>query len=198
MNLALDQFELPIRISQDRPVTDEELLRLSAENEPMRFERDANGELIVMSPTGTGGGRIESRVYLALGNWAVADGRGEAYGPTTGFKLPDNSVRAADAAWMSTQRWNALDAEELKRFARACPEFVIEIRSESDRLAPLQEKMQMWIDNGAEVAWLIDPIDKAVTIYRPGDEPEHHVYPTSVQGTGPIAGFELVMARIWA
>jgi Uma2 family endonuclease len=197
MNLALDQFELPIRISQDRPVTDEELLRLSAENEPMRFERDANGELIVMSPTGTGGGRIESRVYLALGNWAVADGRGEAYGPTTGFKLPDNSVRAADAAWMSSLRWDALDAEELKRFARACPEFVIEIRSESDRLAPLQEKMQMWIDNGAEVAWLIDPIDKAVTIYRPGDEPEHLAHPTSVQGTGPIAGFELVMARIW-
>jgi Uma2 family endonuclease len=163
----------------------------------MRFERDANGELIVMSPTGTGGGRIESRVYLALGNWAVADGRGEAYGPTTGFKLPDNSVRAADAAWMSSLRWDALDAEELKRFARACPEFVIEIRSESDRLAPLQEKMQMWIDNGAEVAWLIDPIEKAVTIYRPGDEPEHLAHPTSVQGTGPIARFELVMARIW-
>jgi len=197
MNLALDQFEMPIRISQGRPVTDEELMRLSAENEPMRFERDANGELIVMSPTGTGGGRIESRVYLALGNWAVADGRGEAYGPTTGFKLPDNSVRAADAAWMSSRRWNALDVEELKRFARACPEFVIEIRSESDRLAQLQEKMQLWIDSGAEVAWLIDPIEKSVTIYRPGDEPEHLAQPTSVQGTGPIAGFELVMARIW-
>ena len=197
MNLALDQFELPIRISQDRPVTDEELLRLSAENELMRFERDANGEVIVMTPTGTGGGRIESRVNLALGNWAVADGRGEAYGPSTGFKLPDSSVRAADAAWMSSSKWDTLDAEELKRFARACPEFVIEVRSESDRLVPLQAKMQMWIENGAEVAWLIDPIEKSVTIYRPGTDPEHHAHLTSVQGTGPIAGFELVMARIW-
>jgi Uma2 family endonuclease len=197
MNLALTQFELPIRISQDLPVTDEELMRLSAENEPMRFERDASGVIIVMSPTGTGGGRVESRVYLELGIWAREDGRGEAAGSTTGFKLIDSSVRAADAAWMSLPRWNALDAEELKRFARACPEFVIEVRSESDRLAPLQAKMQIWIDNGAEVAWLIDPIEKSVTIYRPGDEPEHFAHPTSVQGTGPIAGFELVMSRIW-
>ncbi len=197
MNLALNQFELPIRISQDRPVTDEELLRLSAENEPMRFERDANGEVIVMSPTGTGGGRIETRIIVELGNWARTDGRGEAFGSSTGFKLPDSSVRAADAAWMSSKKWNALDAEELKRFARACPEFVIEIRSESDRLAPLQAKMQMWIDNGVEVAWLIDPQEKAVTIYRPNHQPEHLAHPTSVQGTGPIVGFELVMSRIW-
>jgi len=197
MNLALDQFELPIRISQERPVTDEELMRLSAENEPIRFERDASGEIIVMSPTGTGGGRIESRVYLELGIWARGDGRGEAYGSTTGFKLPDTSIRAADAAWMSSQKWNALDAEELKRFARTCPEFVIEVRSETDRLRLLQKKMEMWIANGTQVAWLIDPIEKAVTIYRPGDEPEHLAHPTSVQGTGPIAGFELVTSRIW-
>ncbi len=197
MNFAFNEVELPIRISLDRPITDDELLRLSAENDSLRLERDANGELIVMSPTGTGGGRIETRVIMELGNWARADGRGEAFGSSTGFKLPDSSVRAADAAWMSSSRWNALDAEELKRFARACPEFVIEIRSESDRLAPLQAKMQMWIDNGAEVAWLIDPIEKSVTIYRTGDEPEHLAHPTSVQGTGPIAGFELVMDRVW-
>jgi Uma2 family endonuclease len=98
---------------------------------------------------------------------------------------------------MSSRRWDALDAEELKRYARACPEFVIEARSETDGLAPLEAKMQMWIANGAEVAWLIDPIEKTVTIYRPGDEAEHLAHPTSVQGTGPVAGFELVMARIW-
>jgi Uma2 family endonuclease len=136
-------------------------------------------------------------VYLELGNWALADGRGEALGPTTGFKLPDNSVRAADAAWMSSRRWNALDAEELKRFARTCPEFVIEVRSESDRLIPLQEKMGIWIANGAELGWLIDPSRKIVEIYRPREQPEIHENPTSVQGDGPIAGFELVMDRIW-
>ena len=125
MNLALSETDLPVRLALERPLTDEEFMRFCAANEPMRVEREPNGEIIVMSPTGTGGGRIESRVYLELGNWALADGRGEALGPTTGFKLPDNSVRAADAAWMSSRRWNALDAEELKRFARTCPEFVI-------------------------------------------------------------------------
>jgi Uma2 family endonuclease len=74
---------------------------------------------------------------------------------------------------------------------------VIEVRSETDRLRPLQEKMKMWIANGADVAWLIDPIEKSVTVYRPGDQPEHLAQPTSVQGTGPIASFELVMSRIW-
>ena len=85
-----------------------------------------------------------------------------------------------------------------KRFAPICPEFVIEVRSETDRLADLQAKMEMWTANGAEVAWLIDPLEKAVVIYRPGEQPEVLAQPTSVQGTGPIAGFELVLARIWA
>jgi Uma2 family endonuclease len=197
MNLALAEFGLPIRISRDRPVTDEELMRLSAESRPLRLERDANGELIVMSPTGTGGGRIETRVILELGDWARKDGRGEVFGSNTGVKLPDSSVRAADAAWVSSPRLNALSDAELKGYAAICPEFVIEVRSESDRLSDLQAKMDQWIVNGAEVAWLIDPIEKAVTIYRLGDRPEHLAHPTSVQGTGPIAGFELVMARIW-
>jgi Uma2 family endonuclease len=106
-------------------------------------------------------------------------------------------VRAADAAWVSLHRLNSVIAEERKGYWPVCPEFIIEIRSESDRLPELQAKMEEWIANGAEIAWLIDPIEKAVTIYRPGEEPEHFDHPTSVQGTGPIAGFELVMARIW-
>jgi len=197
MNLALNQFELPIRISQDRPITDEELMRLSAENEMLRLERDANGELIVMSATWTEGAGRESDVGTELAIWARADGRGRYYGSNAGFTLPDTSVRAADAHWVSWARWNALTPEQRRGFARICPEFVIEVRSETDRLRPLQKKMEMWIANGAEAGWLIDPIEKAVTIYRPGEQPEHLAHPTSVQGTGPIAGFELVMSRIW-
>jgi Uma2 family endonuclease len=197
MNLVLNQFELPIRISQDRPVTDEELMRLSAENEPMRFERGANGELVVMSPTGSEGGGIETDVATEVTIWAREDGRGRGFGSNTGFKLPDSSVRAADAAWVSWQSWNAVSREERKGYAPICPEFVIEVRSESDRLSDLRAKMEQWITNGAQVAWLIDPEDKSVTIYRPGGQPEHLAHPTSVQGTDPIAGFELVMSRIW-
>ena len=112
--------------------------------------------------------------------------------------MPDGSVRAPDAAWISTRRLASLSEEQKTGFPPVCPEFVIELRSPSDKLADLQAKMEMWIANGAEVAWLIDPLEKAVSIYRPGEQPEVLAQPTSVQGTGPIAGFELVLARIWA
>ncbi|HWB33492.1 MAG TPA: Uma2 family endonuclease [Acidobacteriaceae bacterium] len=178
-------------------MTDAEFLRFCAANEPMRFERDANGEIIVMSPTGFEGSGIESEVFTELAVWTRADGRGKAFGPTAGFKLRDTSVRAADAAWVSWRQVNSVDPAEAKGFPSICPEFVIEVRSQSDKLAELKAKMEEWIANGAEVAWLIDPIDRVVTVYRPGSEPECHHNPSSVQGTGPIAGFELVLARVW-
>ena len=197
MNLALNQFELPIRISQGRPVTDEELMRLCAENNDLRVEREPNGEILVMTPANSRTSKMNLRIGRLLDEWAEADGRGIATGPDGGYTLPDSSMRVPDAAWVSNQRWHALSDKDQGRFAPLCPNFVIELRSPSDKIADLRAKMAQWIANGAEVAWLIDPIEKAVTIYRPGDQPEHLVHPTSVQGTGPIAGFELVMSRIW-
>jgi Uma2 family endonuclease len=197
MNLALNQFELPIRISQGRPVTDEELMRLCAENNDLRVEREPNGEILVMTPANSRTSKMNLRIGRLLDEWAEADGRGIATGPDGGYTLPDSSMRVPDAAWVSNQRWHALSDKDQGRFAPLCPNFVIELRSPSDKIADLRAKMAQWIANGAEVAWLIDPIEKAVTIYRPGDQPEHLAQPTSVQGTGPIAGFELVMARIW-
>jgi len=197
MSFALTEVELPIRIQRESPMDDDEFMSFCAANEPLRFERDANGEIIVMSPTGTDGSEVEGDVYLELGIWARADGRGRAYPASAGFKLPDTSVRAPDAAWMSYSRRNSLTPAQRKGYGRICPEFVIEVRSETDRLPPLQEKMGIWLENGAELAWLIDPEERAVTIYRPGQEPEHLVDPTSVQGDGPVSGFELVMARVW-
>jgi Uma2 family endonuclease len=149
-----------------------------------------------MSPVGSEGSAKELNVAIELALWARKDARGKAFGSTAGFTMPDTSVRAADAAWVSFVRWNALTGEEQQGYAPICPEFVIEVRSKSDRLPPLQAKMEMWIANGAEVAWLIDPERKVVEIYRPGDSPEVLHEPSSVQGTGPVAGFELVMARV--
>ncbi len=106
-------------------------------------------------------------------------------------------MRAADAAWVDRRRWDALSTKQLKSYTALTPEFVIEVLSESDRLAPLREKMEMWIANGAELAWLIDPERRVVEVYRPGEEPEVHQDPISVQGTGPVRGFELVMGRVW-
>jgi len=197
MNLALADLELPIRIRLDRPMTDEELGRFCSENEPYQVERDANGELIVMSPNWTEGGGLEGEVGRHLGNWAEADGRGKYFGSSSGFTLADTSLRAADAAWVSWDRWHALTPEQRGKVVRICPDFVIEVRSGTDRLPPLREKMEIWIANGAELAWLIDPERKVVEIYRPGEAREIHETPTSVQGTGPVRGFELVMSKIW-
>jgi Uma2 family endonuclease len=197
MNFELAESELPIRIRLERPMTDERLMRFAAEVEPLRVERDANGELIVMSPTGLEGSGWNSEVNADLTVWARQDERGKVFDSNGGFTLPDGSMRIPDAAWLSWRRWNALPRSEQKKFGRVVPEFVIELRSETDRLSVLRTKMQIWMDNGVEVAWLIDPEEKTVTIYRAGQEPEIHEQPTSVQGTGPIAGFELVMSRIW-
>ena len=106
-------------------------------------------------------------------------------------------MRNPDGAWVLASRWGKLSEKDQGRFPPICPDFVIELRSPSDNLKAAKEKMEEWIANGAEVAWLIDPIDRAVAVYRPGTTPEEHVNPSSVQGTGPIAGFELVLQRVW-
>ena len=197
MNLSLSAIEFPVRLRFEQPISDAQLERFSSVNDPLRVERDSNGELIVMSPTGSEGGSTELEVGVELRIWARADGRGKVFGPNAGFTLPDTSVRAADACWVSWPRWNTLSEKQRKGFAPICPEFVIEVRSETDRPTDLRAKMAMWIANGAELAWLIDPQNKAVEIYRPGQAPEFHEDPTSVQGDGPVRGFELVMANIW-
>ena len=197
MNLAFTESQLPIRIRFEQPLSDDALARFSSENDPLRIERDANGELIIMTPVHSDGGLIETRVLFELTLWARADGRGLTFSSNAGFTLPDGSMRAPDASWISLQRWNALTRAQQQSYAPICPEFVIEVRSNSDRLINLEAKMEMWIANGAQLAWLIDPERKAVSIYRPGDSPELLHDPTSVQGTGPVAGFELVLSRIW-
>jgi Uma2 family endonuclease len=198
MNLALSESGLPVRLRFDRPMTDEELMRFCAVNDDLRVEREPNGEILVMTPANIKTSSMNSRINRLLDEWAEADGRGIVSGPDGGYTLPDGSMRAPDAAWVANRRWQALSKEDQGRFAPICPDFVIELRSPSDNLADLQAKMEMWTANGAEVAWLIDPLEKAVTIYRPGEQPEVLAQPTSVQGTGPIAGFELVLGRIWA
>ena len=198
MTLQLAELPLPVRLRPQTPMTDEELLRFCAANDGLRIERDKDGELIVMTPAGGETGDKNSDIIADLKIWTRQDGRGRSFDSNTGFTLPDGSMRAPDAAWIAGSRWNALSKEERSRFAPLCPDFIIELRSPSDALPELQAKMEQWIANGAQLAWLIDPIEQAVSIYRPGQAIEALHQPTSVQGDGVMAGFELVMARIWA
>jgi Uma2 family endonuclease len=197
MNFALAEMPLPIRFRPETPMSDEELMRFCAANDFLRVERDANGEILVMTPAGSKTSRMNSRITRLLDEWAETDGRGITFDSNGGFNLPDGSMRAADAAWVALPRWKALSDADQSRYAPLCPDFVIELRSPSDNLPELKAKMQQWIANGAQLAWLIDPIEQEVSVYRPGESPEVHHHPTSVQGNGVMAGFELVMARIW-
>ncbi len=197
MNLDISQVELPVRLRMVRAMDDEALMRFCATNESVRVEREANGDLLVMSPSGFGSSMINSRINRLLTEWAEADGRGVTTDSNGGYTLPDGSMRAPNGAWVARSKVQRLSAADQARFAPLCPDFVIELRSESDRLPMLQEKMRLWIANGVELAWLIDPQRKVVEVYRSGEEPEVHEQPTLVQGSGPVAGFALVLERIW-
>ena len=179
-------------------MSDEELMRFCAVNDALRVEREPNGELLVMTPAGMKSGMRNGAIIGMLYVWAQDDGRGYAFDSNTGFNLKDGSMRSPDAAWVSAERHDSGLKVEGDQYAPFCPEFVIELRSASDRLADVETKMEQWMANGAELGWLIDPELKRVTIYRAGKEAERLEEPAVVMGDGPVAGFELAMKRIWS
>ena len=142
-------------------------MRFSTANDVLRVERDANGEILVRTPAGGRTGKKNTDVIIDLGIWNRQYDRGIVFESNTGFSLPDGSMLSPDAAWIERRRWDALSDRGQERFVPLCPDFVIELRSPSDSLSELKEKMEQWIANGAQLAWLIDPIEQEVFIYRP-------------------------------
>ncbi len=120
-----------------------------------------------------------------------------SFSPSTGFHLPDGSCLSPDGSWISQQRWETLTPEQQKSYPPLCPDFLIEVRSQSDSRRSVEEKMQLWMENGAKLAWLIDPIACSVTIYREGSAEHTLVRPESVQGDPLIEGFLLRTSRLW-
>jgi Uma2 family endonuclease len=153
-------------------LTDEQLLKLCAANRNLKFERNAKGELIVMALTGGTTGRRNMRLAGQLDAWTLTSKLGEAFDSSTAFHLPNGAVRPPDAAWISNERWQALTSKEQSGFVPLAPDFVVELRSESDRLQSLQDKMQEWMQNGCRMAWLIDPQEEKTYIYRTNAEVE--------------------------
>ncbi|QEE27331.1 Uma2 family endonuclease [Terriglobus albidus] len=196
MQLSLDKVAMPARLTPSKPMTDAELLEFCATNDFYQIEREPNGDLSIMTPSG--GSTSHRNVYIArmLDEWAEKFG-GVAFDSNAGFVLPDGSMRSPDAAWIEGERWWALSEREQEVFAPITPYFVIELRSPSDKLPELEAKMEMWLANGVQLAWLIDPLRKTVVIYRPGREPEEQEGHTSAFGEGLLASFELPLGRIW-
>ncbi len=172
-------------------LTHEQFYELCMANKDVAMERSPEGELIIMSPVGGGSGRKEADYITDLSLWNRQAGLGVVFSSSTVFKLPGGGDRSPDAAWVSQARWDALTLEEQEKFPPLCPEFVIELRSRSDRLRPLQAKMQEYLESGLQLGWLINPQDQNVEIYRSGKDVEVLQTPTTLFGEDVLPGFEL-------
>ena len=170
--------------------------QISSLNPESRLELTAQGDLIVMPPESSWSGHRNAKISQYLGMWADQHG-GYEFGSSAGFILPDGSCRSPDASWISSDRWNALSAEEKSGFARICPDFVVELRSPSDSLPDLEAKLEEYMANGASLGWLIDPLSKTATVYRAGRAPESLVGPQHLSGENVLAGFALNLASIF-
>jgi Uma2 family endonuclease len=178
-------------------MTDDELMVFSEANKPCKVERLASGEILVMTPSGFENNRREAYVVHMLFAWAEEDGRGVAFSSNAGFNLPDGSTLSPDGGWVESSRLSALSVRERERFLPFAPDFLVEILSPSDSLTELDAKMEQWIANGVRLAWRIDPFGGTVAIYVPGQPPVILNRPEIVEGSEPVAGFRLKMARVW-
>jgi Uma2 family endonuclease len=179
-------------------VTQEQFAALSAVNRDMKLERTGQGELIVNPPTGWETGERNRSLTGQLDRWYEEnEDLGKAFDSSTGFILPNGATRSPDASWVSQERWDALNPEQKGTFANICPDFVVELRSSSDRVESLQGKMREYIDNGARLGWLIDPQQRRVEIYRPGFAVELLENPDSLSGEEVLPGFVLNLRRVW-
>jgi Uma2 family endonuclease len=166
-------------------------------NRDLRIERTASGEVIIMPPAFSDTGNRNFNIAAQLGVWTEQDRTGIGFDSSAGFTLPNGATRSPDASWIKLERWNALTEDQKASFAPICPDFVIELRSSSDTLTRLRDKMQEYIANGVSLGWLIDRKNRTVYIYRPDREPELLENPETVSGEPELPGFVLRLAKIW-
>jgi Uma2 family endonuclease len=188
----------PLLLQFPSSMTDEQFFEFCQMNRDLRIERNKYGEISIMPPTGSETGNRNFNIAVQLGNWSEKDGTGICFDSSTGFKLSTGADRSPDASWIKLERWNSLSEEEQKRFAPICPDFVIELRSATDNLKPLQEKMEEYMQEpGFKLGWLIDRKNRIVYVYRPQMPVECLENPDSVSGEDVLPGFVLNMSKVW-
>jgi Uma2 family endonuclease len=186
--------------SKKEVYSNEEFWELCTLNPELRLEKNRDGSVVIMNPVVSDGGRQELNVSAQLWIWAKQNGKGIAFGPSAGFTLPTaptSSVRAPDASWIGRDRWDALGDSAQKQFASIVPDFVAEIRSPSDTMRELREKMREYIEVGVRLGWLVDPETRSVETYRPGKEVERIENANSVSGDPELPGFLLDLGKVW-
>ncbi|MGF1676380.1 MAG: Uma2 family endonuclease [Rivularia sp. (in: cyanobacteria)] len=188
----------PLLLQFPSSMTDEQFFELCQINRDLRIERNKYGEISIMSPTGSETGNRNFNIALQVGKWSEEDGTGICFDSSTGFKLSTGAERSPDVSWIKLERWNTLSQEQQQKFAPICPDFVIELRSASDNLKPLQEKMAEYMQEpGIQLGWLIDRKNHKVYIYRPQMSVECLENPDTVSGEDVLPDFVLNMSKVW-
>jgi Uma2 family endonuclease len=194
--LRIEAETLPRVLVLDPPVSDAEFEALCRDNDNVRFERTKEGAIRMNPPAGGWTSDGNAEIVYQLRSWWTDHERGRVFDSSGGFRLPDGSTLSPDASYLSVERLKPLPKGALRSFPKVCPDFVIELLSESDTLEATQSKMLDWMANGAQLGWLIDPYERQVFIYRPGKTSER-VKGVQVAGEGPVEGFVLNLARVW-
>ncbi len=195
--VVVDYAPLIVHWRPPADMTDDQFFEFCRINPDLRIERAADGKVIIMSPAGGRTGARNLEIAMQLGQWAKRDGRGVAFDSSTGFRLPNGATRAPDAAWVLRARLEVLDDKAKDRFLPLCPDFVIELRSPSDDPGAIREKMEEYQANGAQLGWLIDPMDRRVYVYAGDAERREIAAPTGLSAESVLPGFVLDLTAVW-
>jgi len=189
----------PLVLSMRPPakLTDEQFIAFCAQNGDLRIERSAEGDLIIVPPVMGDGGIKSAELTCQLADWAFQDGTGRPFSSSSGFELPNGALRSPSASWVSRSRLAALTPEERQRFIPLCPEFVVELRSSTDGLSTLKNKMKEYMANDAQLGWLLDPKRRRVYVYRPGLPEERLDDPATLSGDPVLPSFVLDVQRVF-
>lgn len=193
----IKNFDVVVTLLPETRLSDDEFFEFCQANDNKRIERTADGEIIIKMPTGFLTSDRNAEVTMQLRVWAKQNKLGVATDSNGGFILPNGATRAPDAAWILKSRLDELDEKSLDKFLPLCPDFVIELRSSSDNLTELREKMIEYVENGVKLGWLIDRKNKRVFIYRANCEVEILENPDKVSGEDVLKNFELGLSEIW-
>jgi Uma2 family endonuclease len=186
-----------VRLRPAVDLSEDQFFELCQLNRDLRIERNAEGELLIMSPAGWETSDRNSEINMQLRQWAKRDRTGMVTDSSGGYTLPNGATRAPDAAWIARARLEPIPPARRERFLPVCPDFVLELRSPSDRLQDLHDKMQEYLANGARLGWLLDREPRHVYVYRPGAPVERLENPETLSGDPVLPGFVLDLREIW-
>ena len=188
---------LLVRLQPALCPTEDQFYEFCRINRELRIERNAEGGVAVMGPAGWETAERNAEITSQLKRWATRNGTGRAVDSSAGYLLPNGAMRSPDASWVRNERLASVTPEQRSKFLPLCPDFVIELRSPTDRLARLQDKMAEYMANGTQLGWLIDPLNKRVYVYRPDADIETLDAPEQVSGDPLLQGFRLLMEELW-